>query len=1140
MDPYIKNWSAGCGLRASDAVASLTMHRTKALEEWKGYLTQVRIFALNVFSGKYCIVFEGEITNRNWGDARIDTGEITFSCKGFYHWLNIPIPLLIGREEKFDHVTRFEYEAQNIDVEAVEEIYNTKADLIMKDKPIKDIIQTLFKKLYNGYYLSDDSSFAWANLEDRFKVMGDVIKEYRNAGYLDTLTFIRTTQIDSFYVYLNQVLTQLMFEFYQDRDGAFRIKTPSWSDDILKTHIIDEALVQNATGYNDWENEPTRVLVKGGVQDIGRQGTPAVGAGNIIQVPMGLYIGKPGEGEYFSQNVQVEMMFGTDTGDYVEGSGSNGEVAGSAKAAQYYLTEFRISTPFSPGKNVHDGVHPGGHNGIDLAKVGSASVLGKPIYSLTSGTVVEVLIGNATAGNGVRIKDERGYTFSYVHMQSAPPVSQGDKVNAGAVIGKVGSTGHSTGPHLDLKVKDASNNYVNPEPILKQLASQSSSSSSGSSGSSSSSGSSTGYTGNGIKGFNDSPPWKGKYASEINAGAKAHNLEPALVAAIITQESQFNPRAGSPVGARGLMQLMPSTSRAMGVNDPYNPAQNIMGGSKYIRQMINQFKKLDVSLAAYNAGPGNVQKYNGIPPFKETRNYVTKVTGYLSQYRGGKVVAGDVPDSSSSSSVDTGTSSSPNASTGGFSVKTSYGKGYTGFGAKGNSAFQTYLDIQKNLPGKEKVGVKYKGPQSFRIAYPLPMTDVGNYIRTSPNGVEHSMIGSIIEVASNWKEKFESGGRVGLMGINSKYYATQPNVTKKMLLDGQTNVYHGTTLFNNAYKRFTNKVTFALASLYLGDMTLVEKAIKATGAEDFSRVRNKLDSGTVAFVDKVIDKYTSLYKGDYIEGDPNVPIVKGGKVIGDIDEEVVSDPTVKDYESSYKPLMSDEERLYKVNLKVSEQLLIRYDVEQSDNQIYSADEMVERYAKYMMQLFRAESHGVNLTLSTCMPFLRPGFNAWFEPTRRNFVFYITRVTHQGSYGNGAFSTVTGGFVRDPKSYSSIEENIFVSDTYVKAADFGEVVNTSTMENLKKELTTLHSQTDDIVSDARKIPTLSKMYSSASSKETDYSTMWTKELSAGEIDSKIDTLYKDAPDIIKKRKSNLKKIVDEAADFFTRMLNKTKY
>ena len=225
MDPYIKNWSANVGLSASDAVASIRMHRTKELEQWKGYLTQVRIFALNVFSGKYCMVFEGEITNRGWSDARIDTGEISFECKGFYHWLTVPIPMLIRFEEQFDKVSQFKYEAMNIDVTAVEAFFLNKEEILMKDYALNEILDRLFEMMYDGYNLSTDSTFEWAGLRDRFKVMSEVIKEFREAGYLDSVTFTRTTTIETFYVYLNNLLTQMMLEFYQDRDGACLLYT---------------------------------------------------------------------------------------------------------------------------------------------------------------------------------------------------------------------------------------------------------------------------------------------------------------------------------------------------------------------------------------------------------------------------------------------------------------------------------------------------------------------------------------------------------------------------------------------------------------------------------------------------------------------------------------------------------------------------------------------------------------------------------------------------------------------------------------------------------------------------------------------------------------------------------------------------
>lgn len=124
-----------------------------------------------------------------------------------------------------------------------------------------------------------------------------------------------------------------------------------------------------------------------------------------------------------------------------------------------------------------------------------------------------------------------------------------------------------------------------------------------------------------------------KYAKHINKAAAKYDLSPALIAAVIKQESDFDPNATSTKGAIGLMQVMPDTASELGVKDPLDPAQNIMGGAKYLRKMLDMFGgNLELSIAAYNAGPGNVKKYGGIPPISETQKYVPNVLGNMKRY----------------------------------------------------------------------------------------------------------------------------------------------------------------------------------------------------------------------------------------------------------------------------------------------------------------------------------------------------------------------------------------------------------------------------------------------------------------------------------------------------------------------------
>jgi soluble lytic murein transglycosylase-like protein len=122
------------------------------------------------------------------------------------------------------------------------------------------------------------------------------------------------------------------------------------------------------------------------------------------------------------------------------------------------------------------------------------------------------------------------------------------------------------------------------------------------------------------------------YHAMVSAAAERYNVSSALIDAVAWQESRYRINAVSSVGAVGLMQLMPATARSLGVMDSFDPQQNIAGGAAYLRLQLNRFDNdLERALAAYNAGPGAVTKYGGIPPYRETQNYVRSIMNRLAQ-----------------------------------------------------------------------------------------------------------------------------------------------------------------------------------------------------------------------------------------------------------------------------------------------------------------------------------------------------------------------------------------------------------------------------------------------------------------------------------------------------------------------------
>jgi hypothetical protein len=262
------------------------------------------------------------------------------------------------------------------------------------------------------------------------------------------------------------------------------------------------------------------------------------------------------------------------------------------------------------------------HNGIDLA-----APLGTTVRAAGAGTVTYA--GRQSDGAVVvKIRHPDGYTSLYAHLDPSLQVSAGDRVAAGQAIGQVGMTGNTTGPHLHFGLYTSGGTAIDPTTYLAAgrlpdpatlLAPSPTDPSL-----------LTEQSGSDVLARFDAVSSQIPYQAEIRSAAVASGIDPLLLASLVWNESNFHADAVSRCGAMGLTQLMPRTAASLGVTDGFDPQQNLNGGAEYIARQLRGFGRVDLALAAYNAGPGAVGRLGAVPDGKE--RYVSRILNKWTSY----------------------------------------------------------------------------------------------------------------------------------------------------------------------------------------------------------------------------------------------------------------------------------------------------------------------------------------------------------------------------------------------------------------------------------------------------------------------------------------------------------------------------
>lgn len=859
VDHLVLDFTTNLGLSLREAEASITFLNADSLENWKAYLTEVRIFVKDIYTGRFRQVFEGDITGRNGSSSRQSTGRTVYTVKGLYTWLELPVPMFIRNLDNLDVLRRFQLQAQNIDVDALVQFIQSRQELFGTDKTIEQIIHRLFELLDQGYskITDNDTAFGFKDMLTKFKVMSDIDPKFRDKGFLDLTTFTQATTLQGFYDFLNEILAQMMMEFYQDIDGSIKVKGPSWNDKIPLGHILDESVVDDISRGIAWDAQPTRILAIGGKSEILEAMTSDSrdNLGINMQIPVGLYING---GKYIGMHFDAFLRDGDNGNGDTSLDGEEGYING-----WYDDISNKKIYPLGTYKNkeyVRQRINGGKeHMGVDYY------MSFEPLNNQGTDGVVQECRVITGGGNSITIKqiiNGTTYYFTYMHLKDLPNFKKGDKVKAGQRLGTTGDTG--IGPaHLHFQIwkngfdwnnQDALT--IDPVPFMKMMkkaAAEAGSVPGNLYGVKSYKGPNT--TSNGyVKGIEARMASVAKYDGLIEKICKEQKVNPMMIKVLILIESSGDANAkGKPTKygiARGLLQIIPG---AVGIKVDadrlFDPAYNIemackamkqakapmlknMGKALSVHNIANAWYGFDSNGAKYAAAFSEI--YEGFPglkrsdPFsgefdtkksssdeKKDKDVKPKVSGpqamlglartLLSGERNGfqaTVVAAPEPGGNK-----------PDYST---NPPNPYSPGGTF-----QDGTPDATPDKNSLPEGKAVDPPSKDHKQ-KFVLPSGKGDLARIFEKNSNGLDINFVWALAKEFSNLnaRAKFQDDQtekaewHYGLLGV-PKSYMEKNNLSEEEMYDPAKNVYHGTKFYKECYAS-TKKHSFALLVYFLG------------------------------------------------------------------------------------------------------------------------------------------------------------------------------------------------------------------------------------------------------------------------------------------------------------------------------------